>query len=70
MVTQNVLPKLLTVEEVAEALRKTRKAIYAMVERGQLPGAFKLGGCLRVRQDVLLQWLEEKGAPSPERMRR
>ena len=32
------LPRLLTTQEVAELLRTSRKAVYVMVERGQLPG--------------------------------
>lgn len=31
------LPPLLKADEVAELLRTTRKAIYAMVERGSIP---------------------------------
>lgn len=31
------LPLLLTADEVAALLRTTRKAIYAKVERGQIP---------------------------------
>jgi len=36
-------PALMTVDETAELLRTTRKAIYALVERGQLAGVRRLG---------------------------
>src|SRR5688572_12693854 len=36
------LPLFLTVDEAAELLRTTRRAIYAMVERRQLPGVVRL----------------------------
>ncbi len=32
------LPSLLTVHETATLLRTSRRAIYAMIERGQIPG--------------------------------
>jgi excisionase family DNA binding protein len=65
-------PVLLTVPEVAELLRTTNKAIYAMVERGQLAGPVR-----RIRRRVLFDqaalvaWMSElSGAPSPEGDRR
>ena len=64
------LPDLLTVAEVATALRTTPKAVYAMVERGQLPGVVRLGRRLRVDGAALLRFINEGRAPSPEGVRR
>ena len=60
------LPVLLNVDETADLLRTTRRAIYAMVERRQLPGVVKLRRRVLIRTDELLQWLKQKCAPSPE----
>ena len=60
-------PVLLTPNEVAELLRTSRKAIYAMVERGQLPGIVRIGRRVLVREDALLDWLRQKSTPSLER---
>jgi excisionase family DNA binding protein len=60
------LPKLLTVEETAEALRTTRAAVYAMVARAQLPGVIRLGRRVLVRADLLIEWLDQNRASSPE----
>ncbi len=60
------LPILLTVDEAADLLRTTRRAIYAMVERGQLPGVVRVRRRVLLRTDALLNWLEQKCAPSPE----
>jgi excisionase family DNA binding protein len=51
------LPLFLRVEEVADLLRVSRKAIYAMVERNEIPGVTKLGRRLRFRSDALEAWL-------------
>jgi excisionase family DNA binding protein len=59
-------PLLLTGDEVAALLRKTRKAIYIMVERGQLPGVTRIGRRLLFRRAELLDWLRQKSAPSPK----
>lgn len=65
------LPLFLAPEEVAALLRTTRKAIYAMAERGALPGVTKIGRRVLVRQDKLLDWLDRKcSAPSPKENRR
>ena len=47
--TPHSLPALLTSGEVAKLLRTTRRAVYAMVERGQLPGVVRLGRRVLVR---------------------
>lgn len=62
----SALPLLLTVDDAAELLRTTRRAVYAMVERRQLPGVVRLRRRVLVRADVLLDWLDQKRAPSPE----
>jgi excisionase family DNA binding protein len=51
---------------VAVALRTTRKAIYAMIERDQLPGVVRIGRRVLVRQDALLDWLRQKSTSSLE----
>jgi excisionase family DNA binding protein len=60
------LPLLLTVDEAADLLRTTRRAIYAMVERRQLPGIVRVRRRVLLRADDLLHWLDQKCAPSPE----
>lgn len=59
-------PVLLTTEDVATLLRTTRRAVYAMLERGQLPGIIRIGRRVLIRQDDLLDWLDQKRTPSPE----
>jgi len=57
-------PVLLTPCEVAELLRTTRKAIYSMIERAQLPGVVRIGRRVLIRQEALLDWLRQKSTPS------
>ena len=61
------MPVLLTPTEVAELLRTSRKAIYTMIERAQLPGVVRIGRRVLVREDTLLDWLRQKATPSLER---
>ena len=59
-------PVLLTVAETAALFRTSRKAVYAMVERGQLPGVIRIGRRLLFRRDALVDWLDQKDGPSPK----
>jgi excisionase family DNA binding protein len=62
----DALPALLTVDDTAHLLRTTRRAIYAMVERQQLPGVIRIRRRVLIRADDLLHWLDQKRAPSPK----
>jgi excisionase family DNA binding protein len=58
------LPVLLTVDDMAQLLRTTNRAIYAMIERRQLPGVIRIGRRVLFRTSDLLDWLNQKSAPS------
>ncbi len=64
-------PELLTVGEAAELLRTTTKAVYASLERGQLPGVVRLGRRVLFRRDDLRKHVGLVASPSscgpPER---
>ena len=68
--TTNSTDVLLTVDETAALLRTSRKAIYAMAERAQLPGVTRIGRRLLVHRDDLRCWLDERRAASPGGIRR
>lgn len=62
------LPPLLTVADVARVLRKTPKAVYAMLGLGKLPGVVRESDAPRARvlilRDDLLSWIVERRAAS------
>ena len=60
------VPVLLTADETAALLRTSRKAVYAMVERGQLPGVTRIGRRVLIRREALIDWLDQKRTPSLE----
>jgi excisionase family DNA binding protein len=64
------MPMLLTVDDAAELLRTTKRAIYAMIERRQLPGIIRIGRRVLLRADDLLNWLNQKSAPSQRSQQR
>jgi len=64
------LPFLLTVAESAVLLRTTPKAIYAMIERGLMPGVTRIGRRILVRSTDLLDFLDHNRTPSPQEYRR
>ncbi|MBS2031607.1 MAG: helix-turn-helix domain-containing protein [Deltaproteobacteria bacterium] len=60
--------ELLTVDEVAALFKMTRRAVYAAVERGHLPGVVRLGGArrsIRFRRARLIEFLRENSVASP-----
>jgi excisionase family DNA binding protein len=69
MTDPDALPYLLRPDEAAELLRTSRKSIYAMVARGQLPST-RVGRRLLIPRDELLRLLRESRAPSSEVKRR
>ena len=60
------LPVLLTVDEAADLLRTSRRAIYAMAARRLLPGVVRIRRRVLVRTADLLHWLDQKRASSLE----
>jgi excisionase family DNA binding protein len=58
------LPSLLTAEDMAALLRVSRKAIYTMVDRGELPGVTRIGRRLRFDEHEIKIWLDESRASS------
>ena len=59
------LPLYLTADEAADLLRTSRKAIYVMVERRQLPGVKRIGRRVLISASILLSWMsDQQGAPS------
>lgn len=68
--TDEVIPVLLTVPEVAKVLCTSPKAIYAMAGRGQLPGLTRLGRRILVRRQALVDFLDHNCASSSRSRRR
>ena len=66
MLDDKSYPFLATVGETAALLRTTPKAVYAMIQRGQLPGVVRIRRRVLIRTSALLDWLDQKRAPSPK----
>ncbi len=60
------MPMYLNVQETAELLRRSTKAIYTMIERGQIPGVRRVRGRILFRSSELLDWIEQSRAVSSE----
>jgi excisionase family DNA binding protein len=70
MSTRESLPLLLTVVETAALLRTSRKGVYAMIERGLLPGVTRIGRRVLVHSADLLDFLDHNRALSSQEFRR
>ena len=59
------MPLYLKPQEAADLLRTSRKAVYVMIERRQLPGVSRIGRRVLISASILLSWIEDQqGAPS------
>jgi len=50
-------PAVVTAPELAALLRVNRKTIYEAAQRGEIPGAFRVGRSLRFSRSLVLAWL-------------
>ena len=51
--------KMLTVKETASNLKISLSMVYRLISTGELP-SYAIGGCLRVSETDLLQFLDSK----------
>lgn len=62
---RDVLPSILTVQEVADYLRIPVSSVYRLAQEGRIP-ARKVGRRLRFHRDAIDRWLGESIDSSPE----
>ena len=55
------MPKLLTVQETAQALRVNEDTVRTMVRAGKLPGFMVGQKCIRIRESDVIDLLNSKG---------
>lgn len=51
--------EVITVPELAELLRLSINKTYDAVAKGEIPGAVKIGGSIRVSRTVVIAWLRQ-----------
>jgi excisionase family DNA binding protein len=61
---------LLTLDEVAEWLRKPKATLYAWRSRRLGPRAIRVGNVLRYRRSEVERWLDEQTDPGRDRVPR
>ena len=52
--------KFLTVAELTRKLGISTRTAYRLVKEKKIPGAFKVGGSWRFREDLFYKWIEEE----------
>jgi excisionase family DNA binding protein len=57
---------LLTPEELASIIKVSRRALYSMCDRGEVPGIIRIGRRLRFDAQLIRIWLDESRASSPK----
>jgi excisionase family DNA binding protein len=59
-----------TVDELASHLRLNRKTVFAMIQRGEIPGVRHFGRAIRVHRPTVVAWLAEGETSGPRSRRR
>jgi excisionase family DNA binding protein len=54
-------PGVYKVEELASILRLGRRAMYEAIQRGEIPGVFRLGRSIRISRHAIDEWLHGTG---------
>ena len=60
VITFETAPKLLTPKMVQELLHISSTTFFRWVAKGNLPGAFKMGGLWRIDRDKLRDWIDRQ----------
>jgi excisionase family DNA binding protein len=58
------LPTFLTVDELAALMRLNRKTVYDAIDKGEIPGAQRIGRSIRITRDTVVAWLKSQGRVS------
>ena len=56
-ISEENLPDVLTVDELAALLRLNRKTVYEAVARNEIPGCQRIGRSIRFSRQAVLNWL-------------
>lgn len=54
--------RVLTPQQVSEILQIPLKTVYDQLDRGIIPGKFKVGACVRVDAKLFYAWLDAAAA--------
>lgn len=60
---------IITVDELAAYMKVNRKTIYGAVKLGELPGAVRVCGAIRIHKPTVLAWLATGEVPVKQRKR-
>lgn len=55
--SQDLGREVFTVDELASLLRVNRKTLYSAIKRNEVPGALRVGRCLRFCRKTVIAWL-------------
>ena len=61
---EEILPAMITVDEVAVLLRVHRNTIYELFRRREIPGGRRVGRNIRFSRDTVVQWISGNGRDS------